>query len=78
MPNIFRRKKKKVVEKKYVIKADNGNYLGYLSFRKNRQGELVKDTLWFVDIQNALPIDSLKLASTIMSYLGGCHLEEIV
>ena len=75
--NMFGRKKKKVnIDKRYVIAADNGNYLSFICFRQGNVKPLHQDTLWVVDIAKAIQFDSLKVASTLMSYLGQCHLEE--
>lgn len=69
--------KKKKIDKRYVIVADNGNYLSFICFRQGNVKPLHQDTLWVVDITKAIQFDSLKVASTLMTYLGQCHLEEV-
>ena len=75
---MFKRKKKKAKNVKYVIVAENGNYLGYVSFRVHNDKFHI-DTLWFVGIDNALKFDSLAMANCLINekQLKGTHIEEV-
>ena len=75
---MFGRKKIKAKNVKYVIVAENGNYLGYVSFR-TYEDKFHIDTLWFVGIENALKFDNLAMANCIIneSQFKGTHIEEV-
>ena len=76
MKFVWLKKNKKAEEKRYVIVANNGNYLSYLSYRMDGN-KLKEDTFWVVDIDNALKFTTLKFANAVMNYIGDCHIEEV-
>ena len=69
---------RKAPKKRYVIVAENGNFLGYISYRMEGQSCKI-NVLWFMDEEKAIKFDSLKFANCLIneSDFKGCHIEEV-